>query len=274
MREPKDETPWREGRMRVVVVGDVHGAIHELPGYLMHVKKYFRVEAAIQVGDFGFFKDLVDVATESGVYFPVPLHAIDGNHEDHAWLKECMASGVAGEWKSRFNLHFMPRGSVEKLGSSTVGFLGGALHVDRKQFFSSRSLASNYIQKAEIENALQVFGAGAPELIVTHSCPAGIGIGMKSHPLFEHGVYEFVKKPGFDPGPQDDCGDMELALLWKSLERKPQAWAFGHFHHFHEATVDGTHFVCAGELAADGRCPCVIWETEEKRLITVRMPQS
>jgi len=47
----------------------------------------YGIEAAIQVGDFGFFaRDFNEFSQEGPRRLPVPLHVIDGNHEDHGWL--------------------------------------------------------------------------------------------------------------------------------------------------------------------------------------------
>ena len=48
---------------------------------------------------------------------------------------------------------------------------------------------------------------------------------------------------------------------------KPRAWVFGHFHRAHQATVEGTRFVCVSDdLDSPGRT-LVIWDTEEKKLL-------
>jgi predicted phosphodiesterase len=69
--------------MRVLIVGDVHGQHQKLAESLRQAQTDFRIAAAIQVGDFGFYKDLMTQAREERIRFPIPLHVIDGNHEDH-----------------------------------------------------------------------------------------------------------------------------------------------------------------------------------------------
>jgi hypothetical protein len=47
------------------------------------------IRAAIQVGDFGFESAIIQSWLDSSnAPFAVPVHAIDGNHEDHPWLRE------------------------------------------------------------------------------------------------------------------------------------------------------------------------------------------
>ncbi len=253
--------------MRVLIVGDVHGQHRELAGALRQAQADFRIEAAIQVGDFGFYPNLLGAAHGMGVRFPVPLHVIDGNHEDHAWLRRALVKGAARSWARERNLHYQPRPSVAQLGASKVGFLGGALHVDRPQKHNWLSGSPNYISQRNREQAVALFNRERPELIVTHSCPARIGLGLKSSPEMRLGVAEHITAAGFDPGPANDCGEIELSRLWVELAYQPRAWVFGHFHRAHEAMIEGTRFVgVSDELVALTR-RLAIWDTEEKKLL-------
>ena len=254
--------------MRVLIIGDVHGRHQELADVLRQVQTDYRIEAGIQVGDYGFYKDVMVRAREQKVRYPVPVHVIDGNHEDHAWLRRALLTGAASAWQKEANLIYQPRPSVTRLGASKIGFMGGALHVDRPQKHNLLSRFPNYILRRHREQATALFNREKPDLIVTHSCPAGIGIGVRGSPDLEHGVTEHIVKAGFDPGPQDDCGEMELAQLWRDLRYRPRGWVFGHFHCSHEAVVEGTRFVSVSD---DVRQALVLWDTEEKKLLTCRL---
>jgi len=253
--------------MRVLIIGDVHGQHRELADVLRQIQTDFGITAGIQVGDFGFYKDIMAQI----VRFPVPLHVIDGNHEDHAWLRRALLTGAANAWQKEANLIYQPRPSVARLGASKIGFMGGALHVDRPQKHNLLSRFPNYILRRHREQAVALFNREKPELIVTHSCPAGIGIGVRGSPDLEHAVAEHVVKAGFDPGPQDDCGEVELGQLWRDLRYRPRGWVFGHFHCTHEAVVEGTRFVCVGDDLDTLRQMLVLWDTEEKKLLTCRL---
>jgi len=256
--------------MRVIVIGDVHGQYRELADVLRQAQTDFGVAAALQVGDFGFFREPMAQLRRNGIRFPVPVHAIDGNHEDHRWLRQAVRSGVARAWQAEANLIYQPRPSVARLGASTVGFLGGALHVDRPQTHNVLSRFPNYIARHHREQAAALFNREMPELIVTHSCPAGIGIGMCGSPTMAQGVAEHVVHAGFDPGPPGDCGEAQLATLWRELRYRPRGWVFGHFHCAHEATVEGTRFLCVSDTPPVFPHTLVLWDTEEKNLLTVR----
>ncbi|MCX8155694.1 MAG: metallophosphoesterase [Verrucomicrobiae bacterium] len=253
--------------MRVLIVGDVHGRHHLLAEGLRQAQAEYRIAAAIQVGDFGFYGPWMQQAHLEGLRFPVPLHVIDGNHEDHQWLQRALAAGAEQEWRTEMNLHYQRRPSVTRLGSSTVGFLGGALHVDRPQKHNWLSGWPNYILPAQRERAAELFNQHQPELIVTHSCPSRIGIGLATSDELQPEVAQHITAAGFDAGPPDDCGDVELRQLWLSLQYRPRAWVFGHFHRDHQRVVEGTQFVCVGSDLSSRKRQLVLWDTEEKRLL-------
>jgi hypothetical protein len=72
-----------------------------------------------------------------------------------------------------------------------------------------------------------------------------------------------------DPGDDEDSGDVQLTMLWEKLRNKPAAWVFGHFHRAHEAWVSKTHFRCLAQFRARERAPLVIWDTEERGLVSI-----
>jgi predicted phosphodiesterase len=253
--------------MRVLILGDVHGEIFGLHEIVMWARAELRIGAVIQVGDFGFFSYIIAAAKKAGLCFPVPVYAVDGNHEDHKWLAQSTADDSVLKWRKEMNLYYMPRPSILKLNGSKIGFLGGALHVDRPQNFDAASGTSNFIRKEERVEATRLFNKEKPELIVTHTCPTGIGIGIQGDPMFIPGIQTYIIAAGYDPGVNGDCGDSELTLLWKSLNYEPRAWTFGHFHADHEKKINNTDFVCIGSMNLDF---IAIWDTDEKRLLVLK----
>jgi len=254
--------------MRVLVVGDIHGLLPQFAAWLERAHEKHRIDAAIQVGDFGFFRKQFRELFELDVRFAVPVHAIDGNHEDHHWLEQQLRDGRVAQWREELNLIYQPRGSLAQFGATTVGFLGGALHVDQPQQVHRASQTSNYIMRHQQEGAVELFNRVRPALLVTHSCPAGIGIGLQGNPEMAHGVATHVVGAGFDPGPPEDCGDTELTRLWTALEYRPRAWVFGHFHVVHATRVEDTQFACPGAISRRGGIETLlIWDTERQEFV-------
>lgn len=256
--------------MRVLIVGDIHGQVQEFCRFLIEMKSHFRIEAAIQLGDFGFYPEIIQLMLEQKLHFCVPVYAVDGNHENHEWLFWAGMNSTRANWHKDHNLIYLPRASIFKLGSTKIGAIGGALNVDRPQVISAKSMTSNFIQQIERERAEKLFNAERPDLIISHTCPTGIGIGMKGSHYFNQTIVQHIVKEGHDPGVEDDCGDRELTHLWNNLDVKPIAWAFGHFHINHECHIAQTHFVCLDSFNAD--VPQInLWDTEEKSLLTLNL---
>ena len=253
--------------MRILFIGDVHGMHRQLADSLRQVQTDYRIEAAVQVGDFGFYKATMRQLAEEAIRFPIPLHVIDGNHEDHHWLQQALEAGRGPEWQAQYNLFYQPRPSIRQFGLTKVVFIGGALHVDRPQQHNVMSRSPNYILAQQREQARILFNRERPDLIVTHSCPSRIGIGMRASDQLQQQACEHILAAGFDPGPVDDCGDTELTVLWQQLDYRPRAWIFGHFHSHHEAVIEGTRFVSVcDDINSMGRT-LAIWDTEEKFLM-------
>lgn len=253
--------------MRILIAGDVHGRHRELAEALRQARADYRITAAIQVGDFGFTKAAIRQLRTAQLSFPVPVHAIDGNHEDHRWLRRALLTGEARRWREELNLVYQSRSSVARFGSSKVGFLGGALHVDRPQRHNLWVGFPNYILRRQRQNAVTLFNRERPDLLVTHSCPAGIGLGLRGPADHELTIAEHIEAAGFEAGPEADRGEVELTRLWQALTHRPKAWAFGHFHRRHEVFIEGTHFVGVADDFESPKRHWVIWDTEEKMIL-------
>lgn len=221
--------------MRILILGDVHGNVHLLPAILRGAQEQLGIEAAIQVGDFGFQASTIRAIPA----LPIPLHAIDGNHEDHVWLQRHMRQRRLG----RLPIRFHPRGSILSLGGLAIGLIGGALHADRPQDCQP---FPNWVTEADAQRAIDLFNRVRPAVIVSHSCPHSIGVGMHAEEMLEDRVARYCHAEGHLTGPPLDCGEPGLTTLWNGLDYRPVSWLFGHFHRWHQRTVDGCAFVCVG----------------------------
>lgn len=225
----------------------------------------YGIAAAIQVGDFGFFPHVLHKFLQEGPRrFSVPLHVIDGNHEDHGWLTKCRSDGTLTSWQAA-NLHLHARGTVADIGGLQIGFLGGALHADRRQEWAGQwkpagndasphgkrrvprdPAWANWVTAGDIERTLSAFIATRPDVIISHSCPAGIGVGMVGAMALIEDVDRFITRAGHHSGPFHDCGEGGLTRLWHALPARPRHWLFGHFHQLHQRVVEATTFTCVG----------------------------
>ena len=232
--------------MKYLVVGDIHGSFYDLEVIITQAIKKYNIDACIQVGDFGFYVLCLDRFKDKK--FNVPVYAIDGNHEQHWWLKEQMTNGVAASWKEKHNLEYVPRGTVWEVDGCKFGFLGGAMNVDRKQEGSSKKRTTNYILNVEVREALKTFNDfGQLDFLITHSCPHSIGVGMEGNASFIPLIERYIETPlGISTGPIGDCGEQTLTDLWYGLKAKPKNWIYGHFHAYHCKQIGETWFSCIG----------------------------
>jgi|GEM_PF-882133 len=273
--------------MKILILGDCHGRLDLVAGACQAAELAYGIDAAIQVGDFGLFPKVMHrFLTDDASAFPVPVHVIDGNHEDHEWIHRARGQGQESAWAAR-NLFYHERGSIAALDGASIGFLGGALHADRRQEWDGQwrpgadgtpakrtppeaPAWANWVTRADTTRALAAFVAQPPDLIVSHSCPASIGIGISGALALVELVDRFVTRAGFHAGPFHDCGEGGLTRLWRELPRKPAHWVFGHFHQFSDTTVDHTQFVCVGSSDdSDGVVGVrpVIYDTCTKELL-------
>ncbi len=230
--------------MKLLIVGDIHGQLYTLVRILRQAEELYGIDGAIQVGDFGFYSKIINQFRAEFGRFRLPVYAIDGNHEDH----EHLALFDFDDLRDR-RLHYMPRGSTLSLDGARIGFCGGALHADRPQEL-------NVLTDAQADAAAAVFNTERVDLMVTHSCPSDIRIGMTGSPEMVPSVAKFITKAGYDAGPLGDCGDAALRRLWVQLrvENRPKHWVFGHFHTQHQKLVGETMFTCVGSGdRTDGR---------------------
>ena len=251
----------RQG-MRVALIGDVHGRHQLLAHQLTHLQDHHGIDAAIQVGDFGFYKKYMGPRAERPRY-PVPLYVICGNHENHRWLQKALLDELGGRWREE-NLIYQRRATVRRFGRTCIGFLGGALNIDRPQRGNRRKGTTNFIGSDQTDLAIRHFNRDRPPIIITHSCPSAIGIGMRGNPALARDLVQHVILRGFDPGPQDDCGEHELSRLWQELDYRPVAWCFGHFHSARDTTIDGTRFCCLPCVESTDRI--LIWDSDAQTL--------
>jgi hypothetical protein len=111
-------------------------------------------------------------------------------------------------------------------------------------------------------------------LVISHSCPAGIGIGITGAQSLIEDADRFITRAGHHAGPYHDCGEGGLTSLWNTLPTRPRHWLFGHFHQVSEAIIDQTTFICVGSTDdSDGVLGIrpVLYDTVTRTTIIERM---
>jgi predicted phosphodiesterase len=253
--------------VKVLLLGDAHGNWDEVDDRLRAASRSCDARAGIQVGDLGIDRRAIRAFASKRGRFALPLYVVDGNHDDHAYLARAMRNGERQRWATEMDFHLQPRPSVVEMGGVKVGFLGGALHVALPQRHGLLSGAPNYVAKRHALAAAKLFDAEHPALIVTHSCPSGIGIQMQGHPDLKWGVHEHIVRSGFDPGPEHDRGEPGLRVLWDHMSHRPRLWIFGHFHEDRRVSVGTTDFASLDAVAPTRPSRLICWDTESMALV-------
>lgn len=256
---------------KILLMGDTHGNFHEMIQLQLEAKKLnLPIDMCIQVGDFGFYEQCFAVLNKMNITkFPYKTFAIDGNHERHDWLKDQDHKA----WEEKHNLFYKTRGSVEVIDGNVIAFLGGALNVDRRQEGSIDKRTTNYVLDVEVNEALENFKKYPTiDLMVTHTCPHSVGIGMVGSPIFTESIEKFCHDKGHSTGNIWDCGDGSLTKFYrglKALNIEVPTWVFGHFHQFKLARIDATDFYCVGcSDPSDGKYikNPFIYDTQTKKI--------
>ena len=155
----------------IVLIGDLHGDFKALPYLLERVPKDATL---IQVGDFGIWPDepyrqyreawefyWKQCEWEGKFYF------IDGNHEFYPWLQY---SEVTEIWP---DLNYIPRGEVLEIDGLTIGFMGGAVSLDKMDrvegvnWFPEEDITQTQFERLFLQDVKL-------DLLVTHSPPDSV----------------------------------------------------------------------------------------------------
>lgn len=244
--------------MKIIFVGDCHGNFtHMLCNLIRLTEAKVEFDTIIQVGDFGFYPGIKIGFPKRSFSLLPPLYFIDGNHEDHEFLNHAV------KLRKTFGGFYIPRGEVWVKDGIKIGFMGGAFNVDRRQEvgginFPSREEISNFSKK--------INDMGGVDIMVTHSCPGGIGVGVVGHPVFQDSAKRFIEPFGYKVYNIVDIGDEPLTNLYNNLIIKPQNWIFGHFHIAQKSKVGITTFHCIGSCDDSGPFSPLMLDTVTKEI--------
>lgn len=228
---------------KILLVGDIHSRYDNLINLEKSaLAQGLDIDFVIQCGDFGFFETYFNKMS----FLPIPTMVIEGNHDDKEYINE----QDYNKWELDYNLFYMERGTIQELNGSIIGFMGGALNVDRRQHGSIDKRTTNYILDVEVNEFLEKAKKYPKiDLLVTHSCPHSVGVGMVGSPIFFESIEKFCHDKGHSTGRNEDCGDGALTKLYKglnALQIPVSNWIFGHFHSYKMSKIGTTNFYCIG----------------------------
>ncbi|MBN2452231.1 MAG: metallophosphoesterase family protein [Lentisphaeria bacterium] len=198
----------------LLFLSDLHCRYHLVNQQIRDAERRFEtaIDATVLLGDMGLFEPFLNrYFRREGERFACPLHFIEGNHEDFDAFPRLLQ--LYGEY-----FRHLPRTSVTPLDGWPCLALGGVEYMDAYTTPEASLILPRHI------DACLALPRDAARLILSHDCPAGIGV--PSTPGFEH------------YGPPGIRGARALADHFR-----PRFWLFGHHHRWFDATVDGTRFV-------------------------------
>lgn len=190
--------------MKLAFVGDIHGRVLHTMAILCawQMKHRVKLDGIVQVGDLGAYPEpSEEVRQEKYVRLDAaeldysrmlratgkladairyvrdrhlkPIHFIRGNHEDFDWLtslEQQSSQGVAGA--DPYDMYrYAADGTILRLGSVTIGFLGG---------IQTSSDSPQSIHPSAFERLLGQ-PPGSLDVLVTHDAPYGIATNYHGH---------------------------------------------------------------------------------------------
>lgn len=234
--------------VKVGIAGDWHGntkwachAIEQMAPFLKDEKH----PVIIHLGDFGFYPgkwgdSFLTLVTETLEKHNITLWAIDGNHENHPWLKS-KARKLKEEnldmpglfpdacvYPITANIAWMSRGFRMTIHDKEWLFLGGAASLDReyRQKLHENGGSESWWPEEVIsrEEADRVMSTGHADVMITHECPS----------IVTHSFPDF----GFSH--KDIAYSQEHSeLLTEIVFRvKPSYLIHGHLHRTYERPVE------------------------------------
>lgn len=198
----------------IMIIGDVHGQFQVINQQISFAETHTGkiIDAVIVLGDMGIYeRPLKKFFSTDGKRFSRPVFFIEGNHEEFARFNDLVAS-------YREFMTYLPRGHITTICDIRFLSLGGACYMD-----ALNSPSGSEIKDHDIARCL-AHQKGAVDMVITHDCPAGIGVPNSPG-------LEFYGEPGFARG-------HELITHYR-----PQKWFFGHHHRWFVGQIDTTEFL-------------------------------
>ena len=202
----------------LALVGDIHGNFYRLRELSERVKDRDDISAIIQVGDFGYYPNLIRQLEM--LKFPKSIYWIDGNHEHFDLFMD-----ITEVTEMHENVFYVPRGTIMSLDNKKIAFLGGAASVDKD---IRRGYGMDWSPKENIspEHILRFGDETSVDMMITH-CPPQWMIQKHFDPLVLERYF------GLSRTWRDPNADI-VEQVWAKFG-KPSLYC----GHMHRSVVDG-----------------------------------
>lgn len=209
------------------IVGDIHGNFNEYSFYNLGVGRYRHAtepappDRSVQVGDFGigFYSPYWHESVNDWMKKNPTHRFIRGNHDDPAMCKTMN--------------NYIADGTVE----NDVMYIGGAWSID--QDYRTEGVdwwRDEELSIAELDALIEVYEDVKPRVMITHDCPTSV-------------AWEMFLSKGLGIGNNELIKTRTGEALQAMFEiHQPEMHIFGHWHNTKEMTINGTRFICLGEL--------------------------
>lgn len=214
---------------KIAFLGDIHKDIDTFKRLIEHTEKEHNPNVYIQVGDFGLMgnrvEDYLKEINNTLSTYGKKMYVIDGNHEDHHWLRESIKDN------STFNLAenvvYVGRGTALEILGKNILFVGGAYSIDRQY----RTLNISYweeevISEADVEKAIKNKNV---DVLVSHDVPS-------------ENLFYTLQKLG--SGIADEGTLLNSNRLMKIVdETNPSVIIHGHYHIYYKTVTNGRMYI-------------------------------
>lgn len=167
---------------KVMIAGDTHGNMMHCMDLITEAHG-FDADLIIVVGDFGYWEHeeagglFLDVLSDGLSNAGIEMWFLDGNHDNHPLLWEKYGKRFT---RLRPHLWYCPRGFATTIGTTPVGFMGGAYSIDA-QWRRDRMAKgkpdmwweTEMITDEEVEEAIRSFTILPPKVLFAHDAPEG-----------------------------------------------------------------------------------------------------
>jgi predicted phosphodiesterase len=201
-------------------IGDVHGYVRELQLVLNNLPQ--EVTSVVQVGDMG-------VGFEKSKYWHTNL--------DNMMVRK-NAKFIRGNHDSPNECKKMKSWIPDSTVINDVMYMGGAWSIDHHwRTMGIDMWEDEELSYADLNIAINMFEIAQPRVMVTHDCPAEIAL-------------ELFIKTGNSLGGKNQFKTRTASALQAMFEvHQPDLHIFGHWHTDVDKVVNGTRFICLGELS-------------------------